>query len=211
MWCWRRHLRVPWTARRSNQSNLKEDQPWIFPGRTVADAEAEAPVFWSSDVNRWLIGKVPDAGKDWGQKEKKVSENEMAGWHHQCNGHELGQTSGDGEGQRALACCSSWCYKESDTTGQLNNKQEMARVNTDILGISELKRMGTEKFNSDDHCIYYCGQESLRRNGVAIMVKRVWDAVLGCSLKNRMIAVHFQGKSLSITTVQVYAPTTNAE
>ena len=102
-----------------------------------------------------------------------MSEDEMAGWHHQCNGHELGQTSGDGEGQRVLACCSSWCYKESDTTGQLNNKQEMARVNTDILGISELKRMGTETFNSDDHCIYYCGQESLRRNGVAIMVKRV--------------------------------------
>ena len=76
LWCWRRHLRVPWTARRSNQSNLKEDQPWIFPGRTVADAEAEAPVFWSSDMNRWLIGKVPDAGKDWGQKEKKVSEND---------------------------------------------------------------------------------------------------------------------------------------
>ena len=67
--------------------NLKGNQPWIFTGRT--DAEAEAPVFWSSDVNRQLIGKVPDAGKDWGQKEKRASEDEMAGWHHWCNTHEL--------------------------------------------------------------------------------------------------------------------------
>ena len=66
------------------------------------------PVFWSSDINSWLIGKVPDAGRDWGQKEKKASEDEMAGWHHRCNGHELGQTLGDGEGQEGLVCCSSW-------------------------------------------------------------------------------------------------------
>ena len=87
------------------------------------------------------------------------------------------------------------------------------RVNVDILGISELKWTGMGEFNSDDHCIYYCGQESLRRNGVAIMVnKRVQNAVLGCSLKNdRMISVHFQGKPFNITVIQVYAPTSNAE
>ena len=92
-------------------------------------------------------------------------------------------------------------------------KQEMARVNVDILGISELKWTGMGEFNSDDHYIYYCGQESLRRNGVAIMVnKRVWNAVLGCNLKNdRMITVRFQGKAFSITVIQVYAPTSNAE
>ena len=92
-------------------------------------------------------------------------------------------------------------------------KQEMARVNVDILGISELKWTGVGEFNSDDHYIYYCGQESLRRNGVAIMVnKRVWNAVLGCSLKNnRMISVHFQGKPFSIKVIQIYAPTSNAE
>ena len=92
-------------------------------------------------------------------------------------------------------------------------KQEMARVNVDILGISELKWMGMGKFNSDDHYIYYCRQESLRRNGVAIMVnKRVCIAVLGCNLKNdRMISVRFQGKSFNITVIQVYAPTSNAE
>ena len=201
LWCWRRLLRAPWTARRSNQSilkeissgcsleglmlklklqyfghlmqrddsfedpdaekdwgheekgtieddmvgwqnwyfptvmlektpenpldnkeikpvNLKGNQPWIHIGRTGA----EAPVFWSSDANSWLIGKVPDARKDWGQK-KRGTEDEMLGWHHQCNGHELGQTSGDGEGQRGLASCRPWCGKELDTTEQLNNNK----------------------------------------------------------------------------------------
>ena len=92
-------------------------------------------------------------------------------------------------------------------------KQEMARVNVDILGIRELKWTGMGEFNSDDHYIYYCGQEYLRRTGVAIIVnKRIWNAVRGCSLKdNRMISVHFQGKPLNITVIQVYAPTSNAE
>ena len=92
-------------------------------------------------------------------------------------------------------------------------KQEMVRVNVDILGISELKWTGMGEFNSDDHDIYYCRQESLRRNGVAITVnKRVQNAVLVCSLKNdRMISVHFQGKPFNITIIQVYAPTSNAE
>ena len=92
-------------------------------------------------------------------------------------------------------------------------KQEMARVNLNILGISELRWTGMDEFNSDDHYIYYCGQESLRRNGVAIIDnKRVRNAVLGCNLKNdRMISVHFQGKPFNITVIQVYAPTSNAE
>ena len=92
-------------------------------------------------------------------------------------------------------------------------KQEMARMNIDILGVSELKWTGMGKFNLDDHYIYYCGQESLRRNGVAIMVnKRVWNAVLGCNLKNdRMISVHFQGKPFNITIIHIYAPTSNLE
>ena len=92
-------------------------------------------------------------------------------------------------------------------------KQEMTRVNIDILGISKLRWTGMGEFNSDDHYIYYCGQESLRRNGVAIIVnKRVQNAVLGCSLKNdRMISVHFQGKPYIVTVIQAYAPTSNAE
>ena len=89
----------------------------------------------------------------------------------------------------------------------------MARANIDILGIRELKWIGMSEFNSDDHYIYYCGQESLRRNGVALIVnKSVWNAVLGCNLKNdRKISVHFQAKPSNITVIHVYAPTSNAE
>ena len=92
-------------------------------------------------------------------------------------------------------------------------KQEMARVNIDILGISKLRWTGMGKINSNDHYIYYCGQESLKRNGVAIIInKRVQNAVFGCNLKNnRTISVHFQGKPFNITVIQVYAPTSNAE
>ena len=92
-------------------------------------------------------------------------------------------------------------------------EQEMARVNVDILGISELKWTGMGNFTSDDHYIYYCGQESLRRNGVVLIVnKRLWNAVPGCNLKNnRMISLHFQGKPFNIIVIQVYAPTSNAE
>ena len=117
-----------------------------------------------------------------------------------------------------------WCCKEQYLIGTWNVrsrnqsklevvKQEMARVNVNILGISELKWTGMGEFNSDDHYIYYCRQGSLRRNGVAIMVnKRVWNAVLRCNLKNnRMISVGFQGKPFNITVIQVYAPTSNAE
>ena len=91
-------------------------------------------------------------------------------------------------------------------------QQEMARVNINILGISELKWMGMGEFNSDDYYSYYCGQKSLRRNGEDIVNKRVRNAVLGCNLKNdRMISIHFQGKLFNITVVQVYALTSNAE
>ena len=92
-------------------------------------------------------------------------------------------------------------------------KQEMARVKVNILGIRELKWTGMGEFNSDDHYIYYCGQESLRRNGVAVMVdKRVRNAVLGCNLKNdRIISVRFQGKPFNTIVTQVYAPTSNEE
>ena len=92
-------------------------------------------------------------------------------------------------------------------------KQEMTRVNVAILGIRELKWTGMGEFNSDDHCIYHCGQESLRRNGIAIVVnKRVQNAVLGCNLKNdRMISLHFLGKPFNITVIQAYTSTSNAE
>ena len=96
----------------------KEDQSWIFIGRT--DAEAETPILWPPDVKNWLIGKDPDAGKDWEQEEKGTTEDEMVEWHHQLNGYGFGGTPGIGDGQGGLACCSSWGHKESDTTERLN-------------------------------------------------------------------------------------------
>ena len=117
LWCWRRLLRVPWTARKSNQSILKEISREYSLGRT--DAEAETPMFWPPD-EIWLIGKDPDAGKDWKQEEKGMTEHEMVGWHHQLDGHEFEQALGVGEGQGSLECCIPWGRKESDTTEQLN-------------------------------------------------------------------------------------------
>jgi len=96
----------------------KGDQSWVFIGRT--DAEVETPILWPSDAKSWLILKDPDAGKDWGQEEKGITEDEMVGWHHWLNGHEFGWTPGVGDGQGGQACCSSWGRKESDTTEQLN-------------------------------------------------------------------------------------------
>ena len=94
----------------------KRNQPWMFIGRT--DAEAEAPVLWPPDVKNWLIGKDPDAGKDWRQEEKGTTEDKMVGWHHRLAGAEFEQAPGDRQG--GLACCSPWGHKESDTTERLN-------------------------------------------------------------------------------------------
>ena len=100
------------------QVHSKGNQSWIFIGRT--DAEAETPKLWPPDVKSWLIGKDPDAGKDWGQQEKGTTEDEMVGWHHQLNGHGFGWTPGVGDGQGGLVCCDSWGRKESDTIEQLS-------------------------------------------------------------------------------------------
>ena len=95
-----------------------KDQTWVLIGRT--DVEAETPILWPPHVKSWLIGKDPNAGKDWGQEEKGMTENEMAGWHHWLDGHGFRWTLGVGGGQGGLACCDSWCHKESDTTEWLN-------------------------------------------------------------------------------------------
>ena len=120
--CWRRLLRVPWTSRRSNLSILKEISPeYSLEGWMMKlDAEAETPILWPPDVKKWLTGKDPVAGKDWGQEEKGTTEDEMVGWHHWLNGHEFEQVLGVGDGQGSLACCNSWGYKESDMTEWLN-------------------------------------------------------------------------------------------
>ena len=123
-----------------------------------------------------------------------------------------------GDGSKVWCCKEQYCIGtwnvRSMNQGRLEVvKQEIARVNINILGISELKWTGMGEFNSDDHYIYYCGQESLRKTGVAIIVtRRVRNAVLGCSLKNdRMISVHFQGKPFSLTVIQAYVLTSNDE
>ena len=123
-----------------------------------------------------------------------------------------------GDGSKVQCCKEQYCIGTWNVRfinqGKLEVvKQEMARVNIDILGISELKWTGIDEFNSDYHYIYYCGQESLRRNGVAIIVnKRVWNAIPGCNLKNdEMVSLRFQGKPFNITVIQVYATTSNAE
>ena len=117
LWCWRRLLRVPSTALELQSVHPKGNQSWIFTGRT--DAEAETPVLWLPDAKNWLLGKDPDAGKDWRQ-EKGMTENETVGWHHWLDGHESGWAPGVGGGQGGLACCDSWGLKELDTTERLN-------------------------------------------------------------------------------------------
>ena len=121
LWCWRRLLRVPWTARRSNQSILKEISLEYSLGRT--DAEAETPILWLPDVKNRLIWKDPDAGKDWRWEEKGMTEDEMVGWHHWLDEHEFEQALGFGDGQGSLACCNPWGHKESDMTEWLNWKE----------------------------------------------------------------------------------------
>ena len=119
MRCWRRCLRVPWTARRSNQSILK-----ISPGISLEGLILKLKLqyfgllMWRTN---WLTGKDPDAGKDWRQEEKGMTENETVGWHHWLDGHELEQAPGDGEGQGSLACCSPWGHKEMGMIDWLNN------------------------------------------------------------------------------------------
>ena len=109
LWLWRKLLRVPWAARISKQSNPKRNQSWTFIGRT--DAEAETLILWPPDTKNWLIGKDPDAGKDWRHEEKGMTEDEVVGWHHWLNGHEFEQAPADGEGQKGLVCRSPWGHR----------------------------------------------------------------------------------------------------
>ena len=146
----------------------------------------------------------------------EITPERMKGWSQSKKQYPPVDATGDRSKVRCCKeqyCIGTWNVR-SMNQGKLEViQQEMARVNINILGISELKWTGMGEFNSDDHYIYYCGQESLRRNGVALIVnKRVQNAVLGCNLKSdRMISVCFQGKPFNITVIQVYALTSNAE
>ena len=111
-------LESPLDCKEIQPVHPKEDQSWVFIGRT--DAEAETPVLRPPDAKSWLTGKDPDAGKDWGQEEKGMTDDEMVGWHHRLNGHGFGWTPGVGDGQGGLAGCGSWGHKEWDMTEWLN-------------------------------------------------------------------------------------------
>ena len=150
-------------------------------------------------------------GDQWRNSSRKNEEMEPKQKQHPAGG-----VTGDGSKVwccKQQYCIGTWSLRSMNQCKLEVVKQETASLNIDILVISELKWTGRGEFNSDDHYIYYCGQKSLRRNGVAIIVnKRIQNAVLGCNLKNnRMISVHFQGKPFNITVIQVYAPRSNAE
>ena len=178
-------LRPPWTVGKEKDRTLKDELP-----RSVGAQYATG--------DQWRNNSRKNEGMEPKQKQHPVV---------------------DVTGDRSKV----WCCKEeycigtwnvrSMNQGKLEVVKQMTRVNVDILGIGELKWTGMGEFNSDDHYIYSCGQEFLRRNGVAFIVrKRVWNAVLGCNLKNdKMISVHFQGKPFNITVIQVCAPASNAE
>ena len=130
-------LRVPWTARRSNQSILKEISSGCFFARS--DAKAETQVLWPLHAKSWLTGKDPDAGRDCGQEEKGMTENEMAGWHRWLDGRESEWTPGEGDGQGSLVCCDSWGHKESDTTERLNWTEPIANQFSCFASTSSLQ------------------------------------------------------------------------
>ena len=122
-WCFwavllEKTLESPLDCKEIQPVHSEGDQSWVFFGRT--DAKAETPILWPPQAKSWLIGKDPDAGKGWGQEEKGMTEDEMAGWHHWLDGRESEWTLGVGDGQGGLACCNSWGRKEADTTEWLN-------------------------------------------------------------------------------------------
>ena len=142
-WCFRtvvleKILESPWDWNEIKSVHSKGIQSWIFIART--DAEAETPILWPPDVRSWVTEKDPDAGKDWRQEEKGMTEDEMVGWHHRLNGHEFEEAPGDGEWQGSLVGCSPWGPKESDTTERLN-KNKVATQMQVPLTLSETKSL----------------------------------------------------------------------
>ena len=155
-WCFwtvvlEKTLESPVDCKEIQPVHPKGDQSWVFIGRT--DAEAETPVLWPPHAKSWLIGKDPDAGRDWGQEEKGTTEDEMAGWHLWLNGRESRWTPGVGDGQGGLVCCDSQGRKESDTTEQLNwtelKEEGGYREKKDFLGAN--RKMQTSIYRMGKH------------------------------------------------------------
>ena len=153
-WCFwivvlERTLESPLDCKEIQPVHPKGDQSWVFFGRN--DAKAETLLLWPPHVKSWLIGKDPDAGKDWGQEEKGTTEDEMAGWHHQLDEHEFGWTPGVGDGQGGLVCCNSWGCKESDTTERLNWTDTLKN----FLNGTKFYRLYCLKFRMYGYCGWY--------------------------------------------------------
>ena len=170
--CWRIDVLesspIPQTAKRSNQSILKEIKSWIFIGRP--DAEAEARILWPPGLKSWLIRKDSDTGKDWRRAEKRTTEDEMVGWHHQLNGHEFEQALGDGDGQGGLMCWSPWGRKEADMTEGLNNNklpQNWLSINREFL-----KWITVHTFNGVS-CSHWTAWSRLLG-----LIWKIWDGLL---------------------------------
>ena len=138
-------LESPLDCKEIQPVNSKGNQSWIFIGRT--NAEAEAPILWSPDAKNWLTGKDPDAGKDWRQEEKGITEDEMIGCHHRLNGHEFEKALGDSEGQGSLACCSPWGHKELDTTRWLNSNEKIYRWLSGEESTCHCRRLRRHRFS----------------------------------------------------------------
>ena len=156
-----------------------EDQPWDFFGRN--DAKAETPVLWPPHVKSWLIGKDSDAGRDWGQDEKWMTEDEMAGWHHWLDGRESQWTPGVDDGQGGLACCDSWGHKESDTTEQLiwsdlidrwMDQEVVVHINNGILLSHKKKRIWVRSNEVDEPRAYYTEWSKSEKDKYCILTHR---------------------------------------
>ena len=129
-WCWRRP-ESPLDCKEIKPVNPKRNQSWIVIEKT--DGEAEAPILWPLDIKNWLIGKDPDAGKDWGQEEKGATEDEMIGWHCWRSGHQYGQTQGDSDGKRSLACCSLWGSRVRHNLTTEQNKKDVKESQREVV------------------------------------------------------------------------------
>ena len=184
--CLEKTLESPLDSKEIKPVNPKGNQPWIFIGRTVA--EAEAPIPWPPDAKTQLIRKDPDAGKDWRQEEKGETEDEMVGWQHQLNGHEFEQAPGDSEGQESLACCSPWGRKESDMTEWMNN--------TNIRPAKEPRGDEGKSFLSL-YCQFIVWPVLGSHKGLVFSQKRWWGPTL-------LILIFFRGFGLLTPLTEAY-------
>ena len=169
LWCWRRLLRVPWTARRSNQSIIKEISPGCsFEGLML---KLKLQIVWQPDAKSWLIWKDPVARKDWGQAEKGMTEDESVGWHHRLDGNGFGWTPGVGDGQGGLVCCGSLAHKESDMIQRLNwTEPNWTTIKEEI----NIKTMILQKFNTPLKPMDWSPRQKISKKTQAIVSRINW-------------------------------------